>query len=63
MSMKRNGIPHLVKIFFNHLHVPFNPLTPVPARTGSAKTHPRFPVLAVTGHEKACEDNGLSYPP
>ena len=41
----------------------FNPLTPVPAVTGRAKTHPQFPVLAVTGGKKACEDNHLSYPP
>ena len=40
-----------------------NPLTPVPAVTGHAKTHPQFPVLAVTGREKACADNCLSYPP
>ena len=40
-----------------------NPLTPVPAVTGRAKTHPQFPVLAITGCQKACENNCLSYPP
>ena len=40
-----------------------NPLTPVPAVTGHAKTHPQYTVPAVTGHDKACEDNCLSYPP
>ena len=29
---------------------PINPLTPVPAATGRAKTHPQFPVPAVTKH-------------
>ena len=28
----------------------FNPLTPVPAVTGHAKTHPQFPVPAVKNH-------------
>ena len=41
----------------------FNPLSPVPAVTSRAKTHPQFPVPAVTGCKKACEDNCLSYPP
>ena len=41
----------------------FNPLIPVPAITGRAKTHSQFPVPAVTSHKKACEDNCLSYPP
>ena len=40
-----------------------NPLTPVPAVTGRAKTHPQFHVPAVTGREEACQDNCLSYPP
>ena len=40
-----------------------NPLTPMPAVTSRAKTHPQFPMTAVTGREKACEDNCLSYPP
>ena len=35
----------------------------MPAVTGRAKTHPQFPVPAVTGRKKACEDNHLSYPP
>ena len=35
----------------------------MPAVTGRAKTHPQFPVPAVTGRKKACEDNCLSYPP
>ena len=39
-----------------------NPLSAVPAVTGRAKTHPQFPVLALTGCKKACEDNCLSYP-
>ena len=34
-----------------------NRLTPVPAIISSAKTHPQFPVPAVTGSKKACEDN------
>ena len=33
------------------------------AVTGHAKTHPQFPVPAVTGRKKACKDNCLSYPP
>ena len=41
----------------------FNPLTSVPAVTCRAKTHPQFPVPAVTGRKKACENNRLSYPP
>ena len=41
----------------------FNPLTPVLAVIGHAKTHPQFPMPAVTGHEKTCEDNCLSYSP
>ena len=44
-------------------YVSFNPLTPVPAVTCHVKTHPQFPVLALTGREKACENNCLSYPP
>ena len=40
----------------------FNPSTPVPAITGRAKTRPQIPEPAVTGCEKACEDNCLSYP-
>ena len=40
-----------------------NPLTPVPAITGRAKTQPQFPVLALTGRKKAHEDNCLPYPP
>ena len=41
----------------------FNPLTPMLAVTRRTKTHPHFPVLAITGHKRACEDNSLSYPP
>jgi len=37
-------------------------LTPVPAITGRAKTHPQFPVPTITGRKKAREDNCLSYP-
>ena len=48
--------------FFEIRHF-FNPLTPVPAVTGRAKTHPQFAVPAVTGRKKACEDKCLSYPP
>ena len=36
-----------------------NPLTPVLAVTGRAKTHSQFPVPAVTGRKKACENNCL----
>ena len=32
------------------------------AVTSYAKTHPQFPVPAITGCKKACEDNCLSYP-
>ena len=35
----------------------------MPAVIGRAKTHTQFPVPAVTGPKKACEDNRLSYPP
>ena len=35
----------------------------MPGVTSHAKTHPQFPVPAVTGSKKACEDNCLSYPP
>ena len=38
-----------------------NPLTPLPAITSHAKTHPQFPVPAVIGRDKACKDNCLSY--
>ena len=31
----------------------FNPLTPVPAVNGHAKTHPQFPEPAVTGRKKS----------
>ena len=31
----------------------FNPLTPVPAVAGRAKTHPQFPEPAVTGRKKS----------
>ena len=52
--------PHPIIVYYMEL---INPLTPVPALTGHAKTHPQFPVLAVTGREKPCQDNCLSYPP
>ena len=34
----------------------------MPAVTSHAKTHPQFPVLAVTGRRKACEDNIIAFP-
>ena len=37
----------LDKLLFQDLGVCINPLTPVPAVTGRAKTHPQFPVPAV----------------
>ena len=40
-----------------------NPLTHVLAVTGYAKTHPQFPLSAITGLKKSCEDSCLSYPP
>ena len=40
-----------------------NPLTPMPALPGHAKTHPQSPVPAITGCKKACEDKCFSHPP
>ena len=54
---KEKQVEYICKITY------FNPLPPMPAVTSHAKTHPQFPVPAVTDSEKACEDDCLSYPP
>ena len=58
-QLKLNTVFTIYLIITKHI----NPLTPEPAITGCAKTHPQMPELAVTGCKKACKDNCLSYPP
>ena len=41
----------------------FNPLAPVPAVAGRAKTTPKIPVPAVAGLKKHVSTNALSLPP
>ena len=61
-SKKCLFLDNLVIFRLDLSQITFKPLTPVPAVTGCAKTHPQFPVLAVTSRKKACEENRLSYP-